>query len=343
MSCFETISIFKTLKIFTILSYSIVNHPPTVINFTRAMFDQREACCSPWILFLSLPFPDSLYAVYVFWFKHVIWLLFSAEMMWDVMLKLQSLIFNFIADNMCACCFFFVSTKNIFFGEVIKSYLLWLFFFTYTSTDTHYLSSKFLRPVVSLGLLDSRFYGMWDVASLGAGVCAGKERVGCTIDSSCDLSDFDFQERVILILYVSVYVDSILSAYFHEIQIKVYMSDQLSKRPFDKYSPAQIQLLKVNWGRQQTLKDDYVIRSNIFSVCVWEKFGSIWFGALCSTCAPLPIHNSPGWDYCMRAGPHPLSVPAMAKDLIPLAKYIIFSLLNVCVNAPRTVQNGSWG
>lgn len=87
---------------------------------------------------------------------------------------------------------------------------------------------------------------MWDVASLGAGVCAGKERVGCTIDSSCDLSDFDFQERVILILYVSVYVDSILSAYFHEIQIKVYMSDQLSKRPFDKYSPAQIQLLKVN-------------------------------------------------------------------------------------------------
>lgn len=41
---------------------------------------------------------------------------------------------------------------------------------------------------------------MWDVASLGAGVCAGKERVGCTIDSSCDLSDFDFQERVILIL-----------------------------------------------------------------------------------------------------------------------------------------------
>ena len=66
MSCFETISIFKTLKIFTILSYSTVNHPPTVINFTRAMFDQREACCSPWILCLSLPFPDSMYAVYVF-------------------------------------------------------------------------------------------------------------------------------------------------------------------------------------------------------------------------------------------------------------------------------------
>lgn len=120
MSCFETISIFKTLKIFTILSYSIVNHPPTVINFTRAMFDQREACCSPWILFLSLPFPDSLYAVYVFWFKHVIWLLFFAEMMWDVMFKLQSLIFNFIADNMCARCFFFVSTKNIFFGKSLN-------------------------------------------------------------------------------------------------------------------------------------------------------------------------------------------------------------------------------
>lgn len=110
--------------------------------------------------------------------------------------------------------FLFRLDQEYIFWEVIKSYLLWLFFFTYTSTDTQYLSSKFLR---SLGLLDSRFYGMWDVASLGAGVSAGKERVRCTIDSSCDLSDFDFQERVILILYVSVYVDSILSAYFHEI------------------------------------------------------------------------------------------------------------------------------
>ena len=65
---------------------------------------------------------------------------------------------------------------------------------------------------------------------------------------------------------------------------------------------------------------------NVQHISVWQKFGPICFGALCSTCAPLPIHNSPGWDYSIRAVRHPLSVPPMAKDLIPLAKCVIFHL-----------------
>ena len=157
------------------------------------MFEQREACCSPWILFLSLASLGS-YVCFVFWLKHIMWFLLSAEMMWDAMLKLLGLIFNFIADNMC--CFIFCLYQEPVFLAIINPYLLFFF--------NHCLLSNLLYSVVSLVLSNSRFDGMQAVASLGVGVSVGRERVKCTIDSSCDFSYLDFQERIriVLISYV---------------------------------------------------------------------------------------------------------------------------------------------
>ena len=116
-------------------------------------------------------FPDSMYAVYVFWFKHV-HMTFVSLLRWCEMSCWNCKAWS--STSLLTTCVHAVSFSSrpriYFFGKSLNHTYSDSSFFTYTSTDTQYLSSKFLR---SLGLLDSRFYGMWDVASLGAGVSAG--------------------------------------------------------------------------------------------------------------------------------------------------------------------------